>query len=658
MPATDIDRLRARVQRRSSPSCGRCRPRPRGRARARARARRADTAAHALGSRPRALRGAVSLLVLAPGVRCWPSSSRRRDPRRRQLGLAARSSSSPVRAPSRAEPRGIAVRPGTPPGERLRSLPGPNPGRYQDYEAWMTLRVQDLDALSDQTNEAMRSSARTAATSRRCEESTRRRRGPGGSRSARPGRAGRGGACPAERSSALSSSGSSRSVTSSRSSRSSGPDPPAQGVHRARDRGAEERPAGRRAAPAAAAVAEAKRNLARTTARTRRRCARRASPESRSRSRRRRPRAARRRAGMSRLRARRARCRLVPGRSRGGVLFLLIVLSPLLVLAVAAFGGRAHTAAGKSAACSPRRRIRAVPLALSTGHRSGSGSRLAPSSPSRSRRRSCFRASGPNYPRPRAAGVHRRLLRLLLRDADGRRGVRRRGAGGRGSRRPRRRRGADDDRARRRSRRRRRRAADDDRALRPRRRRRSPGATVDGRSRPSSRSRSRRRTLKAGKITFEVKNDGKIPHDLAIKGASRQDEGDPDAGGSAKLTVTLKPGTYELYCTVPGPRSGRHGARGHGQLAVPCASRRRGGRAVECGGLENRFGLLGRIEGSNPSPSADPRRFSWRRRHRLLLAFGRSLFRVRVPVKRSPRLQPERPEPVGDSSRCRQARLI
>jgi hypothetical protein len=38
------------------------------------------------------------------------------------------------------------------------SLPSasPTPGRYQDYEAWMTVRVKDLDALSDRTNEAMR----------------------------------------------------------------------------------------------------------------------------------------------------------------------------------------------------------------------------------------------------------------------------------------------------------------------------------------------------------------------------------------------------------------------------------------------------------------------------------------------------------------------
>jgi hypothetical protein len=35
-------------------------------------------------------------------------------------------------------------------------LPAPTPNRYQDYEAWMTVRVKDLEALSDRTNEAMR----------------------------------------------------------------------------------------------------------------------------------------------------------------------------------------------------------------------------------------------------------------------------------------------------------------------------------------------------------------------------------------------------------------------------------------------------------------------------------------------------------------------
>lgn len=35
-------------------------------------------------------------------------------------------------------------------------LPTPAPNRYQDYEAWMTVRVKDLEVLSDRTNEAIR----------------------------------------------------------------------------------------------------------------------------------------------------------------------------------------------------------------------------------------------------------------------------------------------------------------------------------------------------------------------------------------------------------------------------------------------------------------------------------------------------------------------
>ncbi len=57
--------------------------------------------------------------------------------------------------------------------------------------------------------------------------------------------------------------------------------------------------------------------------------------------------------------------------------------------------------------------------------------------------------------------------------------------------------------------------------------------------------------LKAGDITFDVKNDGKIPHDLAVKETGDKTEL-IQPGDSAKLTVNLKPGTYELLCTVPG----------------------------------------------------------------------------------------------------------
>jgi uncharacterized cupredoxin-like copper-binding protein len=58
-------------------------------------------------------------------------------------------------------------------------------------------------------------------------------------------------------------------------------------------------------------------------------------------------------------------------------------------------------------------------------------------------------------------------------------------------------------------------------------------------------------SLKAGKITFAVKNVGKIPHDLAVKGTSFKTSL-IQPGSTATLTATLKAGSYELYCTVPG----------------------------------------------------------------------------------------------------------
>jgi plastocyanin len=60
-------------------------------------------------------------------------------------------------------------------------------------------------------------------------------------------------------------------------------------------------------------------------------------------------------------------------------------------------------------------------------------------------------------------------------------------------------------------------------------------------------------TLKSGKYTFEVTNEGKVPHDLVVKGAGTQ-EGTPEIapGKSKSLTVDLKPGSYEFYCSIPG----------------------------------------------------------------------------------------------------------
>ncbi len=55
----------------------------------------------------------------------------------------------------------------------------------------------------------------------------------------------------------------------------------------------------------------------------------------------------------------------------------------------------------------------------------------------------------------------------------------------------------------------------------------------------------------AGDVSFEVKNTGTVPHDLALD-ASRT-TGLIAPGASAKLELDkLAPGTYELKCTVPG----------------------------------------------------------------------------------------------------------
>jgi uncharacterized cupredoxin-like copper-binding protein len=60
-------------------------------------------------------------------------------------------------------------------------------------------------------------------------------------------------------------------------------------------------------------------------------------------------------------------------------------------------------------------------------------------------------------------------------------------------------------------------------------------------------------SVPAGSYTFDVLNDGKIPHDLVVKGAG-VNEKTPliDAGQSSSVKVDLKPGTYDLYCSVPG----------------------------------------------------------------------------------------------------------
>jgi uncharacterized cupredoxin-like copper-binding protein len=63
-------------------------------------------------------------------------------------------------------------------------------------------------------------------------------------------------------------------------------------------------------------------------------------------------------------------------------------------------------------------------------------------------------------------------------------------------------------------------------------------------------------TLSAGKYEFDVSNKGKFPHDLTIKGPGVSAATPAfNAGQTAKLNVTLKSGTYDFYCSIPGHKA-------------------------------------------------------------------------------------------------------
>ncbi len=58
-------------------------------------------------------------------------------------------------------------------------------------------------------------------------------------------------------------------------------------------------------------------------------------------------------------------------------------------------------------------------------------------------------------------------------------------------------------------------------------------------------------TVPAGKVTIAVTNAGSIPHALEVEGPGVEQETAPlQPGATATLTLTLKPGTYEVYCPV------------------------------------------------------------------------------------------------------------
>jgi hypothetical protein len=59
------------------------------------------------------------------------------------------------------------------------------------------------------------------------------------------------------------------------------------------------------------------------------------------------------------------------------------------------------------------------------------------------------------------------------------------------------------------------------------------------------------RTITTGAVTFTVANVGSIPHAFEVEGQGIERETAPiEPGSTATLTLTLKPGKYEVYCPV------------------------------------------------------------------------------------------------------------
>jgi plastocyanin len=60
---------------------------------------------------------------------------------------------------------------------------------------------------------------------------------------------------------------------------------------------------------------------------------------------------------------------------------------------------------------------------------------------------------------------------------------------------------------------------------------------------------------KAGKVTLESKNAAPVGHNIAVEGNGVSAKGQVVQGGAtSRVQVTLKPGTYTFFCSVPGHR--------------------------------------------------------------------------------------------------------
>jgi plastocyanin len=60
-------------------------------------------------------------------------------------------------------------------------------------------------------------------------------------------------------------------------------------------------------------------------------------------------------------------------------------------------------------------------------------------------------------------------------------------------------------------------------------------------------------TAEAGEITFEMPNETPLPHDIAVRNGGEKGKGEVvNQGQTSTFKVSLEPGEYTFYCSVPG----------------------------------------------------------------------------------------------------------